>query len=179
MSSNSVLMSDMTDADLVRMHAEGYTEALGVLCDRHGTRLKAAVIRIAGQDADDAVQDGCLKAYLRADDFRGESAVTTWLHRIVVNAAFDIIRRRPLVAETTETPEEHWTDAQTAQADTKMDLRKHWRRLSRNHQAVLLLVDMMGYPLAEAARILDVSEGAIKSRAVRARRALRASCSRA
>ncbi len=159
----------MSDEDLVRLHAEGNKEALGVLCDRHGPRLKAAAARIAGQDADDAVQDGCLKAFRRAATFRGDSAVTTWLHRIVINAAFDIRRRSPLVAEPADEPS---TDSQTAQADVRFDLRKQWSRISNEQQAVLLLVDMMGYPYAEAAQILGVSEGTLKSRASRARAAL-------
>ncbi len=159
----------MSDADLVRLHAEGDKDALGVLCDRHGPRLKAVAARIAGQDADDAVQDGCLKAFRRAGTFRGDSAVTTWLHRIVTNAAFDIVRRSPLVAEPEGEPS---TGSEVAQADTRIDLRELWSGISREHQAALLLVDMMGYPLAEAAEILGVPEGTLKSRATRARAAL-------
>jgi RNA polymerase sigma-70 factor (ECF subfamily) len=161
----------MSDADLVRLHAEGDKEALGVLCDRHGSRLKAAAARIAGQDADDAVQDGCLKAFRRADTFRGDSAVTTWLQRIVTNAAFDVLRRSPLVAEPAKEP---GTGSDTAQADTRMDLRNQWSGISKDHQAALLLVDMMGYPLVEAAEILGVPEGTLKSRAARGRAAMAA-----
>jgi len=151
------------------MHSEGDREALGVLCKRHHPRLMAAAARIAGQDADDAVQDGCLKAFLGAERFKGESAVTTWLHRIVANAAFDIIRRRRHVGEIVDQP---WTDPQVAQADTRIDLRKHWRRISRDHQAALLLIDLLGYPVAEAAHVLGVPEGTLKARAFRARAAL-------
>jgi RNA polymerase sigma-70 factor, ECF subfamily len=159
----------MSDADLVRLHAEGDKEALGVLCDRHGTRLKAAAARIAGQDADDALQDGCLNAFRRAGTFRGDSAVTTWLHRIVTNAAIDIRRRSPLVAEPAAEP---CAGPETAQADMRIDLRTLWSGISKEQQAALLLVDMMGYPVAEAAQILDISEGTLKSRAARARAAL-------
>jgi RNA polymerase sigma-70 factor (ECF subfamily) len=140
-----------------------------VLCDRHGPRLKAVAARIAGQDADDAVQDGCLKAFRRADSFRGDSAVTTWLHRIVTNAAFDVLRRNPLVAEAADEP---GAESETAHADDRMDLRGLWSAISKDHQAALLLVDMMGYPVAEAAEILGMPEGTLKSRAARARAAL-------
>jgi RNA polymerase sigma-70 factor, ECF subfamily len=159
----------MSDADLVRLHAEGDKEALGVLCDRHGARLKAVAARIAGQDADDAVQDGCLRAFRRAGTFRGDSAVTTWLHRIVTNAAFDILRRNPPVAEPADEP---WIGPETGQADTRIDLRTLWSGISTDQQAALLFVDMMGYPVAEAAGILGVSEGTLNSRAARARAAL-------
>ena len=159
----------ISDADLIRMHADGHTEALGVVCDRHGPRLTAVAARIAGQDATDAVQDGCLKAHISADRFRGDSAVTTWLHRIVTNAALDIVRRRPQVAELAD---EAWAGSHSAATDTKIDVRAQWSRLSREHQSVLMLVDMLDYPVAEAARILGLPENTVKSRASRARAAL-------
>jgi len=161
----------MSDAELVRIHADGDKEALGVLCRRHHSRLIAVAARIAGQDADDAFQDGCLKAHRQAGRFRGDSAVTTWLHRIVVNAAIDIVRRRPLVAEPVD---EARTDPEIAQADTRLDLQEQWRRISPDQQAALLLIDLMDYPVVDAAQILDVPEGTIKSRAARARAALAA-----
>jgi len=165
----TVAPQDISDSALVRMHADGDKEALGILCRRHHARLMAAAARIAGQDADDAVQEGCLKAYRQADRFRGDSAVTTWLHRIVVNAAIDITRRRPLVAEPAD---EASPDTSAAQAASRVDLRNLFQQLSRDHQAALLLVDMMDYPVREAAQILDVPEGTIKTRAARARAAL-------
>lgn len=161
----------MSDADLLRMHTEGNKDAFGVLYQRHRSRLWAVAARIAGgQDADDAVQNAMLRAYSCAGGFRGDSAVTSWLHRIVVNAAFDVTRRRPRsVPLDWESPCAAWP---SAEADTRMDVRKQWLRLSADHRAALLLVDMMGYPLAEAAQILGVSECAMKSRAFRARAAL-------
>lgn len=115
------------------------------------------------------MQDGCLKAYTNSGQFRGDSAVTTWLHRIVTNAAIDIVRRRTPVAEPADEPS---TGSQTAEADTRIDLRKPWARLSREQQSALLLVDMLDYPIAEAARILGLPENTLKSRASRARDAL-------
>jgi RNA polymerase sigma-70 factor (ECF subfamily) len=95
--------------------------------------------------------------------------VTTWLHRIVTNAAFDVLRRSPPVAEPAGEPS---TGPETAQADIRIDLRSQWSAISKDHQAALLLVDMMGYPLVEAAEILGVPEGTLKSRAARGRAAL-------
>ncbi len=159
----------MSDAELMRMHAVREDDlACAVLYQRHHSRLLAVATRIAGaQDADDAVQDGCLRAYQRAGQFRGDSAVTTWLHRIVVNAAFDLVRRSPLVAEI---PDEPRTDPELAQAEARLDLQRLKHRLSPDHQAALLLVDVMGYPIAEAAALAGVSEGCLKSRAARARK---------
>ena len=161
----------MSDADLLRLHTEGDKDAFGVLYQRHRPRLWAAAARITGcQDADDAVQNAMLRACSRAGSFRGDSAVTTWLHRIVVNAAFDVTRSRPRFAPQDREPTcAAWP---SAEADTRMDVRKQWLRLSAEHRAALLLIDMLGYPLAEAAQIIGVSAGAMKSRAFRARAAL-------
>lgn len=160
----------MSDSDLLRKSAAGDNQAFGELYQRHRARLLAVAARITGgQDADDAVQNGMIRAYNCAGSFQGESAVTTWLHRIVVNAAIDITRRRPQVAERPEAPCATWP---TAQTDTRLDVRKQWLRLSADHRAALLLVDIMGYPVADAARIVGVAEGTMKSRAARARAAL-------
>ena len=162
---------EMPDADLLRMHAEGNKDAFGELYQRHRRRLWAVAARITGgQDADDAVQSAMLRAYSCAGGFRGDSAVTTWLYRIVVNAALDVTRRRPQFAAQDREP---WSAAwPSEEADIRMDVRRQWLRLSPDHRAALLLVDMMGYPLAEAARLVGVSAGAMKSRAFRARAAL-------
>jgi RNA polymerase sigma-70 factor, ECF subfamily len=160
----------MSDAELLQMYTEGDKEAFAELYRRHRSRLWAVAARIAGdQDADDAVQNAMLRAYHCADSFRGDSAVATWLHRIVVNAAIDITRHRLLPVAEHEAAEPPW---RITQADTRMDVRKQWLRLSADHRAALLLVDIMGYPLAEAARVVGVAEGTMKSRAVRARAAL-------
>jgi RNA polymerase sigma-70 factor, ECF subfamily len=152
------------------MYTEGDKEAFAELYRRHRSRLWAVAARITGdQDADDAVQNGMLRAYHCADRFRGDSAVATWLHRIVVNAAIDITRHRPSPSEEHEAAQPPWA---TMQADTRMDVHPQWLRLSADHRAALLLVDIMGYPIAEAARVVDVAEGTMKSRAVRARAAL-------
>jgi RNA polymerase sigma-70 factor, ECF subfamily len=159
-----------SDADLLHLYTAGDKEAFAELYRRHRARLWAVAARITGgQDADDAVQNGMLRAYRCADTFRGDSAVTTWLHRIVVNAAIDITRHRPPPVVEHEASEPPWP---IMQADTRMDVRKQWLRLSADHRAALLLVDMMGYTFAEAARIVGVAEGTMKSRAVRARAAL-------
>ena len=85
-----------SDAVLLRRHADGDTDAFGLLFRRHKDRLWAVALRIAcdPDDAADALQEAMISAFRRAGDFRGESAVTTWLHRIVVNASLDLLRRR-------------------------------------------------------------------------------------
>ena len=86
-----------SDAELLRRHVTGDTAAFGLLFQRHKDRLWAVALRTTcdPDDAADALQEAMISAFRRAKDFRGDSAVTTWLHRIVVNASLDRLRRRP------------------------------------------------------------------------------------
>ena len=83
------------DAALVAAHVAGDPDAFGELFARHRGRLWAVALRTTGnpEDAADALQDAMISAFKRAESFRGDSAVTTWLHRIVVNACLDRLRR--------------------------------------------------------------------------------------
>jgi RNA polymerase sigma-70 factor (ECF subfamily) len=137
-----------SDAILLRRHAAGDADAFGVLFRRHKDRLWAVALRIAcdPDDAADALQEAMISAFRRAGDFRGESAVTTWLHRIVVNAALS-----------------------TASTDSRLDVDAALRTLPPPQRAALVLVDMLGYSVADASAILGVSEGTVKSRCARGR----------
>jgi RNA polymerase sigma-70 factor, ECF subfamily len=129
------------------------------------------------QDAADALQDAMISAFRRADSFRGESAVTTWLHRIVVNACLDKMRRRGARPEV-GAGDDHVLDTIAAadagadpatDSDTSIEVMAALRRLPRDQQVALVLVDMLGYPVAEAAQVLGVAEGTVKSRCARGR----------
>src|ERR1700759_4544289 len=84
------------DHDGLRGQVAGDADAFGELFRRHRDRLWAVALRTVcdPDEAADALQDAMVSAFRRAADFRGESAVTTWLHRIVVNASLDRLRRR-------------------------------------------------------------------------------------
>src|ERR1700759_145625 len=86
----------ISDAELLAQHVAGDPDAFGALVLRHRDRLWAVALRTLGNpdDAADALQDALLSAYRGAAGFRGNSAVTTWLHRIVVNACLDFARRK-------------------------------------------------------------------------------------
>ena len=83
------------DLALLEAHIAGDPAAFGELFARHRNRLWAVALRTTGnpEDAADALQDALISAFKRAESFRGDSAVTTWLHRIVVNACLDRLRR--------------------------------------------------------------------------------------
>ena len=167
-----------SDAMLLRRHAEGDTEAFGVLFARHKDRLWAVALRVTcdPDDAADALQDAMISAFRRAGDFRGESAVTTWLHRIVVNAALDLLRRRSAHSvgwsgDPDDLPvTEPWqaTDS-AAVTESRLDVDAAMRMLPPPQRAALVLVDMLGYPVADVSAILGVSEGTVKSRCARGR----------
>jgi RNA polymerase sigma-70 factor, ECF subfamily len=166
-----------SDAELLRRHVAGDSEAFGELFRRHRDRLWAVALRTVGdpEEAGDALQDAMISAFRRAGDFRGDSAVTTWLHRIVVNACLDRLRRkaaRPAVSTGDEQAFEALAaqDSDPARAtDTRLDIDAALRILPPQQRAALLIVDMMGFSVADAAIILDTSQGTVKSRCARAR----------
>ena len=89
-------LSALTDRELLQRHVDGDGgAAFGELFRRHRDRMYAVALRTTSNRelAADAVQDAFISAFRRADAFRGEAAVTTWLHRIVVNACLDRLRR--------------------------------------------------------------------------------------
>jgi RNA polymerase sigma-70 factor (ECF subfamily) len=163
------------DGALLRAHVAGDPDAFGQLVRRHQDRLWAVALRTLGEreEAADALQDALISAYRSADRFRGESAVTTWLHRIVVNACLDRVRRRavrPTVPLTLTDP----APVPAVDSDTVLDVRAALSRLPADQRAALVLVEVQGYPVAEAAAILGVPEGTVKSRCARARARLAA-----
>jgi RNA polymerase sigma-70 factor, ECF subfamily len=165
------------DTELLRRHLAGDSEAFGELFRRHRDRLWAVALRTVcdPEEAADALQDAMVSAFRRAADFRGDSAVTTWLHRIVVNAALDRLRRKA-VRPAMSAGDEQAFEAMVAQhadparaADTRLDVAAALRMLPPQQRAALVVVDMLGFSVADAAVILDTSPGTVKSRCARAR----------
>jgi RNA polymerase sigma-70 factor (ECF subfamily) len=168
---------ELSDAELLRRHVAGDTEAFGELFRRHRDRLWAVALRTVcdPEEAADALQDAMVSAFRRAGDFRGESAVTTWLHRIVVNAALDRLRRRA-ARPALSTGDEQALEALVTQdgdptrsTDTRLDVDAALRMLSPDQRAALVVVDMLGFGVADAAVILGTLPGTVKSRCARAR----------
>jgi RNA polymerase sigma-70 factor (ECF subfamily) len=155
----------------------GDAEAFGELFRRHRDRLWAVALRTVcdPEEAADALQDAMVSAFRRAGDFRGESAVTTWLHRIVVNASLDRLRRRA-ARPALSTGDEQAFEAlvpqdgdPTRSTDTRLDVNAALRMLPPPQRAALVVVDMLGFGVADAAIILGTSPGPVKSRCARAR----------
>jgi len=175
-----------SDADLLAAHAAGDPDAFGEVVRRHRDRLWAVALRTLGdrEEAADAVQDALVSALrasgpradLAADapsgpGFRGEAAVTTWLHRIVVNACLDRVRRRAS-RPADPLPDYDVPDRRPdplAARELALDLDAALATLPADQRAALVLVDMYGYPVDEVATILDCAVGTVKSRCARGR----------
>ncbi|MFG2668154.1 RNA polymerase sigma factor SigM [Streptomyces sp. NPDC048387] len=171
---------DRSDQELLALHVAGDPDAFGELVRRHRDRLWAVALRTLGdrEEAADAVQDALVSAYRAAHTFRGDSAVTTWLHRITVNACLDRARkaasRRTAPLDDTDRLELLLEPHESAEApaerhDLHRQLLAALSTLPADQRAALVLVDMQGYPVAEAAAVLDVPVGTVKSRCARGR----------
>jgi RNA polymerase sigma-70 factor (ECF subfamily) len=157
------------DRALLAAHAAGDPDAFGTLVRRHRDRLWAVALRTLGdrEEAADALQDALISAYRSAGGFRGDAAVTTWLHRIVVNACLDRVRRR---RPTVPLPDEPAVvDDRTDSVATRLTVHAALAGLPAEQRAALVLVDLEGMPVAEAASVLGVAEGTVKSRCARGR----------
>ncbi|MGI8309210.1 RNA polymerase sigma factor SigM [Saccharopolyspora hattusasensis] len=164
-----------SDAELIAAHTNGDPHAFSELFRRHRDRLWAVALRTMRdhEDAADALQDAMISAFRNASSFRAESQVTTWLHRIVVNACLDRIRRRQ-ARPTVPLPETGPTEPAVPrdaidEQDTKMAVQEALAELPEDQRSAIVLVDVEGYSVAETATILRVAEGTIKSRCARGR----------
>lgn len=169
--------ADRTDGELLAAHVAGDPQAFTVLVTRHRERLWAVAVRTMGGDRDeaaDALQDALVSAYRGAAGFRGEAAVTTWLHRVVVNACLDRVRRRaaratvplPESGAPGEPADRH--DALGAR-ETALEVEAALALLPVEQRVAILLVDVQGLPVNQAAEVLGVPAGTVKSRCSRGR----------
>nr|WP_305000234.1 RNA polymerase sigma factor SigM [Kribbella steppae] len=169
----------MSDAELMREHVAGNPDTFGILVKRHRDRMWAVAIRTLGEpeEAADALQEAFISAFRRADSFRGDAKVTTWLHRIVVNACLDRIRRRQVRAAD-PLPEDEDRAAELAGPseddpaevrERRLDVLNALKQINSDQRSALVLVDMEGYSIEEAAAILDCAPGTVKSRCARGR----------
>ncbi|WP_237565867.1 RNA polymerase sigma factor SigM [Ornithinimicrobium cerasi] len=168
-------LTDLDDATLLSRHAAGDPDAFGELFRRHRDRMWALALRTTRDPeiASDAVQDAFLNAFRRAGSFRGDSQVTTWLHRITVNASLDRLRRvRPTSDLADHDPVEPRDRHHSV--DVRLDVQAALAQIPEGQRLALTLVDMHGLSVAEAASVLGVAEGTVKSRCSRGREAMAA-----
>jgi RNA polymerase sigma-70 factor, ECF subfamily len=156
-------------------------DAFQTVLKERSRRWYNACLRIT-RDADlaaDAVQDALLKAWNHRDDFRGEAALDSWIHRIALNSALDLIRRRKTRAEDELDVEAHaaapWAAAENEHIREALgkDLEAAMQRLTALERQVFLLKHIEGWRLDEIAESLQSNINSVKNALFRAVHKLR------
>jgi RNA polymerase sigma-70 factor, ECF subfamily len=189
----AILSLDLTeqvlddDTELIGRARSGDDGAVSELYRRHERRVYNLALRTIGNpwDAADVAQETFIKAFRNLDSFKGEARFGTWLHRIAVNAAYDHLRRHkpePMDSEIIDDLSGPGGPAAVVATgrhgiDPAVDglsepLRNALMGLDEGFRFAVVLCDLLGFPYLEAAEILGVQEGTIKSRIFRAREAL-------
>lgn len=178
--------SDVVDARAKRLlqgYLAGDPDAFGEIALLFQDRLWSVALRMCGGDPDeaaDALQDAYIAAMRGSRNFRGDAKVSTWLHRIVVNASLDRHRKRKRRAESPYADED-WSLPDPVDhlgnQELAWDVERALARLPDDQRAAIILVDVEGWPVAEAAAILQVPPGTVKSRCSRGRSKLAADLS--
>jgi RNA polymerase sigma-70 factor (ECF subfamily) len=170
--------ADVGDAGLIARVAAGDRSAARSLYDRHVARVYRLAYRLCG-DADlaqDLTQDVFIHVFARLDQFRGESAFTTWLHRVTVNTCLNSLRRVQRVRRREvdlELVVEH--PIGNADRDPWLDvaLDRAINALPEGLRVVAVMYAIEGYTHADIAAALGIAEGTSKSRLFDARALLR------
>jgi RNA polymerase sigma-70 factor, ECF subfamily len=162
------------DVELLKRHLDGDPTAFTEIFRRHRDQLWAVALRTTGdpEDAADAVQEALISAMRHAASFRGDAKVSTWLHRIVVNACLDRLRRRAAHPTSPLPDDDHAPSIARDDyddRDTAADVHAALATLPAEQRAAIVLVDIEGYPVDEVAAMLEVPSGTIKSRCARGR----------
>lgn len=166
-----------SDQELIAAHLAGDRHAFSTIVDRYERRVWAVCLRMCENpdDARDATQDTFVTALRALGSFRGDAQLSTWLHRIAVNASLDVRRKqsRQKAKPVEEVPEvvstEPGPDDMTIGADRAAAVHAALARLSDEHRTVVVLHDLQGLQYPEVAKALDVPVGTVKSRLHRAR----------
>jgi RNA polymerase sigma-70 factor (ECF subfamily) len=169
------------DEDLVKRYLSGDAGAFGTLVERHERRMYNLALRMTGreEDARDATQDAFLTALRKLSSFRGEAAFTTWMHRVTVNACYDLLRKRqraPLLDrgqdERERGPESPPSPDHATSSDLSIDVQRALLQVPEDFRTVMILHDVQDLPYEQVAAIVGVPVGTVKSRLHRGRVAL-------
>lgn len=163
------------DRELVRAHLRGDRGAFSTLVERHQRRVYNIAYRMLGrpEDAADATQEVFLTCLRKLSGYRGDSAFTTWLHRVTVNVCHDALRRRSREqpARDEEGPELSSRDVADVAA-AAVDVQRALSLVAEEFRTPLVLHDLDDLPYDEIAEILGAPLGTVKSRIHRGRVAL-------
>lgn len=166
------------DRDLIERYLSGDSAAFDELMGAHQDRVFSVCLRML-RDRDaalDATQDVFLTVFRKADRYKAQAAFSTWLYRVTVNTCYDHLRRASRkrtepIPEGIE-PEDRSASAELTAAELRPDIELALMDLSPEFRSAVVLVDVGGMSLEQAADTLEVPVGTIKSRVFRARRLL-------
>jgi RNA polymerase sigma-70 factor (ECF subfamily) len=184
-------MATIPDELLVHRAQLGDHTALCELINRYERKTYNLAYRLMGNhaDASDAAQEALVRVYTRLHNFRGDSAFSTWLFRVVTNTCLDELRRRGRVRHASldeslptddgALPRQPVHEAETPvesaeRREVQAAVQRAINRLPAEYRIVVVMRDIQDYSYHEIAVILDTSLGTVKSRLHRARHALRA-----
>lgn len=177
----------LIEADAIRLAQAGDAAAFEYLYQLHGRRVYALCLRMVGNpaDAEDLMQEAFLQLFRKIGTFRGESAFSTWLHRMTVNVVLMKLRKKSLpvasLEETTDPDEETGgprrdigaPDIRLSGAVDRVNLERSVEKLPPGYRTVFVLHDVQGYEHNEIAKIMECSVGNSKSQLHKARTRLR------
>jgi RNA polymerase sigma-70 factor (ECF subfamily) len=171
-----------SDAELARAVAAGDAEAFEKLYTQHHKRVYSLCLRMVGSapQAEDLTQEVFLQVFRKIGSFRGDSAFTTWLHRLTVNQVLMHFRKRGVKLEHTSSEGDFVNVIETPLQSTRrismvdrLALEKAISELPPGYRTVFLLHDVEGYDHEEISEALNVSIGTSKSQLHKARMRLR------
>ena len=180
---SSVAIDDSTpDIDLCRLAADGDLKAFEYLYKRYNRRTYSLCLRMTSSptEAEDLTQEVFIQLFRKVGSFRGDSAFSTWLHRLTVNQVLMHFRRRSVKNEKTsedgEIPEQTVTGSANPsrmQVIDRIALKNAIAELPNGYKNVFVLHDVEGFEHEEVARRLGISVGTSKSQLHKARLKLR------
>jgi RNA polymerase sigma-70 factor, ECF subfamily len=162
------------DADLAAQASRGDRRALETLLDRHADRVHALCRRVIAhrEDALDATQEAMIAIARGITRFDGRSAFTTWMYRVVTNAALDELRRkqrRPDPVDVTAIDHPAPGPALDTEASERLDVDAALATLPADFRVVVVLRDLLDLDYAQIAEVLDIPPGTVRSRIARGR----------
>ena len=168
---------ELTDADLVaRVLVDDDQHAFGELVRRHQSSVRGLLRQLTRTDvalADDLAQQAFLRAYKNIRSFRGEARFSTWLYRIAYNCFREDARRRKELVGIDEEQLQTQHDPQVANPALRHDLMRALNLLPLNERSAIVLCCQNGLSHDEAARVLDIPLGTVKTNVLRGREKLK------
>jgi RNA polymerase sigma factor (sigma-70 family) len=168
---------ELTDANLVaRVIVEDDQHAFGELVRRYQSSVRGLLRQLTRTDfalADDLAQEAFLRAYKNIRHFRGEAKFSTWLYRIAYNCFREDARRRKELVGIDEAQRETELDPLAADPALRHDIMYALSLLPLHERSAILLCCQNGLSHEEAARVLDIPLGTVKTNVLRGREKLK------